>query len=292
MRWLDRLAIALAAVLVAGGCAKPTGEALLTDSRDGWRRVGPVLKYGPENLYDHINGEADCVIRFGFRSLASAQYRSGDETECGVDLYDVGSASNAFALFRSRADIEAKPLDVGSEGVGDETRAEFWQGRFYVDVNVFSPAGGFDAPAMARGLAKSLPATKAWPAYLKLLPARARVARSEQYLPRDFLGHEFLIRTVTARYTLGGREVALFACRYETPALAAEALGRFEAVLRRKPPTGPLALGERGLLAQIPDMGRLAVFRRGCFVGGMTGYADTPAVKALLVDLDRLLGGP
>ena len=291
MRWHDRLALAVWVALTVGGCAQSSGDRFLTASRGGWRRKGPVLRFTAGNLYDHIDGEADCVIPFGFRSLANAWYRHGTETECAVDIYDMGSASNAFALFRSRADLEAEPLDLGSEAVGDETRAEFWQGAFYVDVVAFSPAEGFSALTLARDLARSLPPTKAWPPYLELLPTRGRVARSEQYLPRDLFGRSFLNRAVTARYKLGGRQAMLFACRCDSPKEAAEALDRFEAILRQKRPTRPVTLGRRGFLADDPVLGRLVVFRRACFVAGITGYAEDDATEGLLADLDRRLRG-
>ena len=291
MRWRDRLVLAVWLGLTVGGCAEPSGGRFLTASRGAWRRAGPILRFTADNLYNHINGEADSVIPFGFRSLASARYRHGPQTECTVDIYDMGSASNAFALFRSRADLEAKPLNVASEAVGDQTRAEFWRGPFYVDVVAFEPAEGFSAVTLARDVAGSLPPTKAWPAYLELLPTSGRVARSEQYLPHDLFGRSFLNRAVTARYKLGGRQAMLFACRCDSPKEAAEALNRFEAVLRQKRPTRPVTLGERGFLADDPDLGRLVVFRRACFVAGITGYAKDAATEALLADLDRRLRG-
>jgi hypothetical protein len=283
------LALGLCVAAAAGGCGPPTAEQILRPSYGRWRRTGPIVHFTADNLYDHIDGEADFVVRFGFRSLAQGTYRRGAEVQSTVDVYDMGSADNAFALFRSRADVEARALDVGTEGAGDEARVEFWQGRFYVDLSIWSPEAGASVLALARELARALPPTKAWPAYLKLLPQRGRVARSEQYLPTDFLGHEFLRRAVTARYKLGGRQAVLFACRYDKPADAAAALARFQAVVRPKGALAPLAVGEGGFVADEPTLGRVAVFRRGRFLGGMTRYAGGPLTDALLADLDRRL---
>lgn len=290
MRWRERLVLVLsAAVVVVGGCARPLGQRYLTRSRGAWQRVGRLRHFTAQNLYDHIDGEAEFVISFGFRSLAQAVYRRSAQAETTVDIYDTGSASNAFALFRSRANVEAQPINVGSEGAWDEARLEFWQGRFYVALSM-PPAGERESVlALAHDLARALPPTKAWPAYLELLPATGRVTRSEQYLPADFLGYEFLRRTITARYKLGGREAMLFACRCESVAEAVEALARLEAVLGQQRPTRPLALGDGGFLADDPTMGRLAVFRRGRFLGGMTRYAKDSATDRLLADLDRRL---
>ncbi len=289
MRWRDRLVIVPLLAAALGGCAHPLGRQYLTPSRGAWRRAGEVRHFTTNNLFDHIDGEADLVFSFGFRSLAQATYRRGDEAETIVDIYDMHSTANAFALFRSRADIEGEPLKVGSEGAGGEARVEFWQGRFYVDLTVPSTDQVPQVLALARELAGAMPPTKAWPAYLKLLPTRGRVARSEQYLPGDFLGREFLKRAVSARYKLAGREAVLFACRYDGPAEAAAALGRFEAVLRQRQLTRRFPLGEGGFLTDDPLFGRLAVFRRGRFLGGMTRYAKDPATEAVLADLDRRL---
>ena len=107
----------------------------------------------------------------------------------------------------------------------------------------------------------------------------------------DLFARSFLKRAVIARYKLGDRKAMLFACRYDSPKEAAEALGHFEAALRQKRPTRPVSLGERGFLAEDPDLGRLAVFRRVHFVAGITGYAKDPATESLLADLDRRLRG-
>jgi hypothetical protein len=282
-----RLAAGL--VLLGLGCARPLGERFLTPSRGDWRRGGPVRHFTADNLYDCINGEAPFVISFGFRSLAQATYRRGAEAETTVDIYDLGSASNAFALFRNRANLDAQPLDLGREGAGDDARIEFWQGRFYVVLSLSSPGERPSVLALARRFSEALPPASEWPEYLDLLPTAGRVARSEQYLPTNFFGQEFLRRAVSARYKAGDREVLLFACHCDSAAEAAATLARFEAVLRKPRPVEPLAVGEGGFLAEEPTLGRLAVFRRGPFLGGVTRYANEPAIATLLADLERLL---
>jgi len=282
------LAAAGFAMLVVG-CARPLGERFLTPSLGGWSRAGEVHHFTAENLYDYIDGEAPFVISFGFRSLAQAPYRRGAGPQTTVDIYDLGSASNAFALFRNRASLEGHFLDIGREGAADDTRIEFWQGRFYAVLSLPSPSERANVLALARQLSAALPPGNEWPEYLRLLPTVGRLARSEQYLPTDFLGHEFLRRAVSARYKVGEREVMLFACRCEDPAEAATALARLGGILRRQRPTEPLAVGEAGLLAEEATLGQLAVFRRGRFLGGVTHYARGAATDALLTDLDRRL---
>jgi len=290
VRWRSRLATGLCLAAAIAGCARAAGERLLTASRGEWTRLGPVRRFTPQNLYDAINGEAPLVISFGFRSLAQADYgKKGGEPLFSIDLYDMGCEDNAFALFRAHVTLESKPLDVGTEGAGDDTRAEFWQGRFCVVVNALPSSSPASAAALARPLARDLPPTRAWPGYLSLLPTERRIARSEQYAPSDFLGHEFLKRAVSARYKLGDREATLFACQYDDQARAASALARLQTRLQAKKPTQPLAIGAGGFLADEPVLGPLAVFRQGRFLAGMLRYASDPAAEGLLADLVRRL---
>ncbi len=289
MRWPERVAAAFVLALVAGGCAAPLGRNCLGAKRAGWARLGPVRHYTAGDLYDAIDGEAPFVISFGFRSLAQATYGESGKPLFAIELYDMGCEDNAFALFRAHVTLESKALDTGTEGAGDETRVEFWQGRFCAAVNALPSSQPVGAVAIARQLARDLPPTRAWPGYLKLLPAEQRVERSEQYAPSDFLGREFLKRAVSARYKLGGREAMLFACRYDAASEAASALARLRAVLQAKKPTEPLAVGDGGFVAEEAVLGTLAAFRRGRFVAGAVGRVRPPELDGLLGALDQRL---
>jgi hypothetical protein len=286
----------LAALLLAaavGGCAGSAGDQLLAPVRGEWKRTEPVKAFGPKNLYEYIDGEADLVIAFGFKALTTAGYRRATEPETTVDVYEMGTAADAFALFRSNANLEAEPLDIGTEGAGAEARIEFWKGPKYVLVSNPSAAEREHVTALARELAQALPPGEGWPAYLELLPATGspRRPRSEKFLPADFLGQPLLKRTVSARYKIGSREATVFASRSDTPEEAAQALASLQAYLQKKRETKSFARGNGGFLGEDPDLGGVAAFRRGHFVGGMLGYAAEPAADALLADLDKRLSG-
>jgi hypothetical protein len=275
--------------LLIGGCVRPPAKRALSPRRGEWTRVGAIRRFTADNLYEVINGEAPLVISFGFRSLARAEYTREDKAGLTVDLYDMGSTDNAFALFRSHADLDAQPLDVGTEGAGDDTRVEFWQGRFYVLVAAHIADETPNISPAARELAGDLPPTAAWSAYLDWLPQGGRIARSEQYAPSDFLGQEFLKRAVSARYNVGSREAMVFASRCDSPSDAKRALALLETELGGNRAADPLDLGEESFVGKAPYHGPMAVFRRERFLGGMTGYRPCPAADRLLVELDRRL---
>ena len=277
-------------VLAAAGCSSPGGDQILAPERGPWHRTGPVASYTADNLHEYIDGAAPFVVSFGFKLLKTATYRRGAETETTVDIYDMGSGDNAFALFRSNSNVEAGPLEVGAEGAGADARIEFWQGPCYVVVSNPTAGEKDEVLALARDLAQALPPGKALPAYLDLLPTTGRVVHSEKYTPSDYLGHEFLGRTVSARYKAGDREVTLFACRCDASTGAAAAMGRLKTFLEKRSPAQALTRGEGGFVAADSTLGRIAVFQRGQFVAGLYPYEDDPAADNLLADLDRRLG--
>ena len=288
MRWPDRLVPVVALILLVVGCARPVPQRVLTSTRGGWTRIEALQHYTPDTLFEYINGEAEGVIPYGFRLLTQATYQRG-EAESVVDIYDVGSAEGAYGLFRSHSSVQAKPVDVGTEGAADEARVEFWQGRYYVAAAVPSPEAHKAVLALARGLARDLPPTAAMPAYLALLPVGPRVPRSEQWTPISFLGQDALRDAVSAQYKLPGRQAMVFACRYADATAAAGALARFRSYIERKQKPRPFRLGDEGFAARDPFHGPLVVFRRGRSLGGMTGHARDTATAALLADLDRRL---
>ena len=277
-------------ILAAAGCSSPGADQILAPERGPWHRTGPVASYTADNLHEYIDGAAPFVVSFGFKLLKTASYRRGAETETTVDIYDMGSGDNAFALFRSNSNVEAGPLEVGAEGAGADARIEFWQGPCYVVVSNPTAGEKDEVLALARDLAQALPPGKALPAYLDLLPTTGRVVHSEKYTPSDYLGHEFLGRTVSARYKAGNREVTLFACRCDASTEAAAAMGRLKTFLEKRSPAQALTRGEGGFVAADSTLGRIAVFQRGQFVAGLYPYEDDPAADNLLADLDRRLG--
>ena len=302
MRWPERVVLALASAVIAalaGGCSSSALDAVLTPERGAWKRTGPVRRFVAANLHEIIDGQAPFVISFGFELLSEAEYRRAAEPATTVDLYDMGTADNAFALFRSNANVEGESVAIGAEGAGEDARIEFWQDRYYVVVSNPSAEEREPVLALARDVAAALPPGAGRPAYLDLLPADRRIGRSERYLPANFLGYECLQRAVSARYDLSGREVTLFACRYGSAEQSAQALETFRAQLQKRSPTRPLASGdggrappgETGFVAPDFILGPLVIFRRGTFVGGATGASDDPAAVNLLADLDRRLAG-
>ena len=84
---------------VAGG-ASTLGFFPATVFEGGWRLGSRVQVFGPENLFEKINGEAEKFLRRGFKSLHYIALRSAsDEAEIAVELFDQGDEKGSMDIF-------------------------------------------------------------------------------------------------------------------------------------------------------------------------------------------------
>lgn len=68
-----------------------------------WQPVGRVKRFGPDTLYQKINGEAEKFIKQGFVELAYLALRAGDGAEMAVELFDQGDLGGSLGVFAEHA---------------------------------------------------------------------------------------------------------------------------------------------------------------------------------------------
>lgn len=129
--------------VVSGGTSFSLAEAPRTYSRD--------------DMYLHINGEAELLKRYGAVSLSYALYRAGQGGgEVTVDILDMGRPENAYGLFRLYSGCEPETRVewvAGGQVLLDEftTYARF--GRYFFRLDPFVDAG---AKAVAEDVLRRL----------------------------------------------------------------------------------------------------------------------------------------
>jgi hypothetical protein len=112
---------------------------------DGWRVSTRLQEFGPDNLYEKINGAAEQYLRFGFQRLHYVGLRrEGGVEELSIELYDQGDFAGGLGIFSAQRD-PTRPLRregaltyyetaVGAIGV---------MGRWF-----FKVAGSTESPAL------------------------------------------------------------------------------------------------------------------------------------------------
>ena len=174
---------------------------------EGWSPVTAVSSYDSESLWEFINGAADTFMQFGFQGLETAEL-SRDGIRVAIGIYDMGSALNAYGIYRFELPDAAEPLAIGAQSVvSPPYQALMAKDRFYVKVDVYSgEMKGAVGRAVLETVAAWLPGSDRMPDEFAALPEKNRVAGSERFTREAFLGVPELDRCVSAEY-VGGSTV-------------------------------------------------------------------------------------
>jgi hypothetical protein len=189
-------------------------QLLLPNEVRGWTRGRADGLYTHDTLYDLIDGGAEVYRALNVRAVLSREYVKPGATDIAADLFDMGSAADAYGAFHH-------DMREGEDaGVGDESEAfggsvAFWRDRFFVSlVAMDDDTETCDAlRAIGFAISAAIPSTGQPPALVRALPASGLVSSQIHYfhdkalLDRHlFLGEENLLdldrstEGVVARY--------------------------------------------------------------------------------------------
>jgi len=162
------------------------------------------------DLYRYIDGAADAFLGFGLIAMIHQEYKATN-ADITVDIYDLGKPLNAFGMYAAERSPSSHFLPVGAEGYLSDFILNFFQGEFYVKVSAFSNNGklGPDLIPWAQAISARIGREKSMPAALSILPAEHRVAKSEKFVNKAPLGHDFLSPAMEATYLIEGKPVLL-----------------------------------------------------------------------------------
>ena len=88
------------------------------------------------NLYEYIDGGAEAYHKFNMTAMVHREYNAKG-VDMTVDIYDMGSPSNASGIYASERSPAYHFIPIGEEGYSSEHTLNFLQGRFYVKLMAF-----------------------------------------------------------------------------------------------------------------------------------------------------------
>ena len=211
-----RLAAILMGVLLAGGSlAWAQAEHVTAGIKPphGFRSSGPPETYGPDTLYEKINGQAELYLSAGFVGLESQWYEAIDDagTIIEVNLYNMGSLVNAFAVFSRQRRDDAPPTDAAVFSYQTDSALYLVHGPFYVEIVSTLTSGTHQSllTALAEQIVREIPVTKADLPLLELFPPEKQVKGSASMIAEDAFGFDALDHVFTVAYdTPAGRLTA------------------------------------------------------------------------------------
>jgi hypothetical protein len=202
----------------------------------GWTIFEKAQTYGPDNLFNLVDGQADGFFVYNFEQVAAQRYQNADGTLLNIEVWRLATPADAYGLFTlSRA---GTPAAMGNEGDTDPgRRLAFWQNRYYVHVNANKKVPDAELMAFAQAIAAALPTGGERPALAARLPQKDLQANAFIFFHQElslqneiWLGGQNLLGLshetdgVVGRYMLGGAPVHLLLVQYPSADKAAAGL--------------------------------------------------------------------
>jgi hypothetical protein len=246
----------------------------------GWTQHGPARVFVPDTLYEYMNGNSEGYLLYGFRKMNGLTCKKGEITFV-IDVSDMGDADSAYGMLMATRDGRQPGARIGMGGQIVPRRGIFSKGSHYLEIAA-TPEGDHsaDLAAWLGALEKITPGRTTLPDGLSWFPAEKQTGI--RLVPESVLGIRILKRGYVAQYDYGKAFVVL----EESPASAGTV---FEKLKARFGETTPAQLGEQGFQFTDKYLGKLAVFRKGRFVGGWANVAEgSDAMKLAAALVTRL----
>ena len=251
----------------------------------GWSLEGKAVLYDKETLSDRIDGEAELYFPYGFQRLSAGRYASAKTPGAGLDveLYLLGSPLDAFGMYANYRQKEGRTQGIGAESNLADSQLFFYQGRYFVHLQITGTDSGDPAAlaACGRAVAARLPGEGSRPPQLAILDRPDLVTGSERYLPESLLGYDFLNRGLMADAVVAGARFQVFCLVGSTAESASAALQRYRSQLT----VGNVESSGKDLqfLEGVdPLYGPVAVLRKGPCLAGALKFSDRKGIRGFL----------
>lgn len=106
--------------------------ALLPKEINGWSVAGEDKLFDTETIFDYINGAGEIYRAYNFKSLLARQYSREGQPNIIADLFDMGSAKDAYGIFTHS--LEEEDVSIGQGATYMEGLLSFWKDRFFVSL--------------------------------------------------------------------------------------------------------------------------------------------------------------
>ncbi|HEU5359545.1 MAG TPA: DUF6599 family protein, partial [Candidatus Deferrimicrobiaceae bacterium] len=200
-----------------------------------WAVAEPARTFGPGNLYEEIDGEAELFLPFGFRELTVGIVTppGNDKAEVRLELFRHATSRDAFGIYSQHRFPGQEVATVGtSEAIVSDTSLDFFQGTHFARVRAASrTAARSDLEKLGRDLSDLLPGTGDPPPETQALRIPGLVDGSIVFHKRALLGYEALAPGYEAKYESGGITATLILIRPEDSGPASQFRGKLSRFL-------------------------------------------------------------
>jgi len=263
-------------------------ESLLPrDIPEGWALIEGPLTYTKKTLFNHIDGQAELFLKYGFQKSVFAIYQNGGSpnNQIEMDLYDMGNTLHAFGVF-SRFRAEGQGMDVGLDSYLDDRSALFYKGRYFV-MFYSTESNPSTLKKFSMTISSKISDPSPPPREIGYFPKNGLKLGSIQYFSEGLLGHQFLKRGFIGTYI---DQTHLFIAIFNDSQEALNALKIYRDYLSQKGKVysgSIIEFNARALKGEDPYQGKVVIVHKGSYLLGVTGFIKEGAGENLLLELKR-----
>lgn len=247
----------------------------------GWPQQGPLRTFEADNLFEYMNGNAEGYLLYQFQRMKGVTCKQGEITLV-FDISEMAEPDAAYGMFAANRDPQRPSEALGMGGQVVPRKVIFAKDKYYVEIAA-NPAGDHSATlrAFAQAMDKRIPGRTQLPDAIAWFPAERLVKDSIRMVPESLLGLRLLKRGWVAQYDSG----KAFIMRESSPGEAAQTMEKLKARIGQSSKIEPAQIADEGFQANDKYLGRMAVFRKGRYLGGYANLGegqDGPALAAAL----------
>ena len=261
MRAMLILAAMLAAIGVAGAQTPDcTGAA-------GWQQQGPIREYGPDNLFDYMDGNAEGYLIYRFVNMKGVSCKKGDDTIL-IDFHEMADPEYAYGLFCTNRDVRLPNEAIGMGGQVLPRRAVFAKGNYYIELAA-SPDKDHSAAlrSFIAAIEKKIEGRSTPPDSIGWFPKDKLTQNSVRLIPESVLGLRILKHGYVGQYDFGKG----FLVPEESAESASQVMTKFR---ERIGQTVPAKIADEAFTGTDKYLDGLCVFRKGRYIGGFANLKD------------------
>jgi len=185
---------------------------------EGFKKTTSFPVFGPENLWDYINGAADTYLAYGFVNLHVAEYKKGKNV-IKLEIYQHTNNTLAFGIYSTERSPSFRFMNLGAQGYIADGAINFFKGNYYVKLRTFSKSEKTlrSNESLALKVANMLAGNSEMPAILSKFPEAGKKTNEETYINESVLGHKFLNKAYKAIYEVGSDNFSIFIMENNSP---------------------------------------------------------------------------
>ncbi len=147
-----------------------------------WTAAGEDRFFDAETLFGYINGAAEVYRAYNLRQCLSRHYLSTGGPSIILDIFDMGSAEDAYGVFTH--DLDGEKMAIGQDGRLRPGWLSFWKDRFFVSIYMEeeTQAAQNAVIELGRQVAASIDGTGARPELIFRLPTAGLQTDRIRYL--------------------------------------------------------------------------------------------------------------